>query len=370
MKKNLNVFVGVILCALLCGLFVWLSTSEEEQLGWNPNEEFGTEGKVYSGGASYTNATFVAPASEGLALQSMSSRSTVRPVAVSSYAGASYSAGATVSYSGGLGVGTPSAGGGLYATSSAVINSYGGGGNSGGAVGGGARGGMSSGAVAQGGGAVAIASPITYTAARRGATNMPEAVVNEDAMSVAAASMAAPAANGASLFGAYTGMYGGAVLSAYDPMSAGYNAGRAGISGRKKSAPTMGDSSWWVWFDTWAQTNGDDYQDKDGYYWFGDQSLLDVYNDFLANFWNEGMGIAPTFDQWKAWYFAATGGDVDGDGVVDGFLYEDTNRKYFWGELVPVGDILPLLLIALLYVLFVAIKSRSLQSLLKAERSK
>ena len=367
MKKNLNVFVGVILCALLCGLFVWLSTSEEEQLGWNPNEEFGAEGKVYSGGASYTNATFVAPASEGLALQSMSSRSTARPVAVSSYAGSSYSAGATVSYSGGLGVGTPSAGGGLYATSSAVINSYGGGGNNGGAVGGGARGGMSSGAVAQGGGAVAIASPITYTSTRRGATNMPEAVVNEDAMSVAAASMAAPAANGASLFGAYTGMYGGAVLSAYNPMSAGYNAGRAGISGRRKSAPTLGDSSWWVWFDTWTHTgeNGVGYQDKDGNYWFNDQTLEEVYNDFLANFWNEGMGIAPTFDQWKAWYFAATGG---GDGA--GFFYEGTNSKYFWGELVPVGDILPLVLIALLYVLFVAIKSRSLQSLLKAERSK
>ncbi len=365
MKKNLNVFVGVILCALLCGLFVWLSTSQEEQLGWNPNEEFGAEGKVYSGGASYTNATFVAPASEGLALQSMPSRSTSRPVAVSSYAGASYSAGATVSYSGGLGVGTPSAGGGLYATSSAVINSYGGGGNSGGAVGGSARGGMSSGAVAQGGGAVAIASPITYTSARRGATNMPEAVTNEEAMSAAAASMAAPAANGASLFGAYTGMYGGAVLSAYNPMAAGYNAGRVGISGRRNSAPTVGGSSWWLWFDTWAHANGSGYQDEDGNYWFNDQTLEEVYNDFLANYWNEGMGVAPTFEQWKDEYLAAINASDE-----DYYLYEGTNSKYFWGELVPVGDILPLLLIALLYVLFVAIKSRSLQSLLKTERSK
>ena len=357
MKKNLNVFVGVLLCALLCGLFVWLSTSEEEQLGWNPNEEFGTEGKVYSGGASYTNATFVAPASEGLALQSMSSRSTVRPVAVSSYAGASYSASAPVSYSGGLGVGTPSAGGGLYATSNAVINSYGGGGNSGGAVGGSARGGMSSGAVAQGGGAVAIASPITYTSVRRGATNMPEAVVNEDAMSAAAASMAAPAANGASLFGAYTGMYGGAVLSAYDPMSADYNAGRAGISGRRNSPSAGMGTTWQTWLtDVWLPNHNDcGVMGEDGNWYITEADLMAAYEQFMSE-WNGGLAEGPSWLDWKTWFDPY--GNGPGLGVGD--------RTYYW---LPVGDILPLLLIALLYVLFVAIKSRSLQSLLKTERS-
>ena len=51
-------------------------------------------------------------------------------------------------------------------------------------------------------------------------------------------------------------------------------------------------------------------------------------------------------------------------GGYDGYTYG--NNTYRW---VPVGDILPLLLIALLYLLFVAIKSKSLKLLLKTERS-
>jgi hypothetical protein len=86
-----------------------------------------------------------------------------------------------------------------------------------------------------------------------------------------------------------------------------------------------------------------------------------VYKDFLANFWNSGMGDPPSFDEWLDWYQSAIGEN-------DFYEYGDSNssRKYYW---VPVGDILPLLLIALLYVLFVAIKSKSLKSLFKTERS-
>ena len=73
------------------------------------------------------------------------------------------------------------------------------------------------------------------------------------------------------------------------------------------------------------------------------------------------MGEAPSFDDWKEWYLAAI---ASGEG-----FYDYNGSRYYWGSLTPVGDILPLLLIALLYMLFVAIKSKSLKSLWKTERS-
>jgi hypothetical protein len=69
------------------------------------------------------------------------------------------------------------------------------------------------------------------------------------------------------------------------------------------------------------------------------------------------MGDPPTFDDWLDWYQ---------DAMSENGYYTYNKHNYYW---VPVGDILPLLLIALLYMLFVAIKSKSLKSLFKTERS-
>ena len=65
MKRNVNVFIAVVLVAVLCGGVVWLQTADDEKLGWNIHDTYG-ETTAYSGGAAYTNATFAGPsANEG-----------------------------------------------------------------------------------------------------------------------------------------------------------------------------------------------------------------------------------------------------------------------------------------------------------------
>jgi hypothetical protein len=250
-------------------------------------------------------------------------------------------------------------GAGLYATSSAELKSFGGGGNGGAAMGGSTRGNSVSTPSPQGGTGVGfISSPIAYSTARRG--EMSSTSGTNPAMMVAenpavAAMGAANAANG--IYGAYSVMdYSGSVN--YGQYTGMFGGGRSNVRGRQNALGF--NDSWWKWFDTWVRNNGDSYYDDEtkGYY-FDRYSLESVYTAFLANFWNSGMGDPPSFDEWLDWYQSAMG--------ENGFyVYGDSNRTYYW---VPVGDILPLLLIALLYVLFVAIKSNALKSLIKTERS-
>ena len=134
MKSNVNVFIGVVLCAVLCGTFVWLRSAGEEDT-WKPNEIY-DQVHSFSYGASYTNATFSGSPQEGGVALSMSSSSLSRKA--NFYAGAhsgvttmpiasspvSSSVSLLPSLQGGVGGSQ-----GLYTTSSAELKSYGGGGN-------------------------------------------------------------------------------------------------------------------------------------------------------------------------------------------------------------------------------------------------
>jgi hypothetical protein len=123
MKKNVNVFIGVVLCALLCGTFVWLTGTDENDT-WKPNEIYDQVHTTTSTGSSTTNATFSNPSNgDGLALR-MSSGASLRRPAVSSYAGAY---GATSNFSSSTYGGASGAG--LHMTSNAEVKSFGGGGN-------------------------------------------------------------------------------------------------------------------------------------------------------------------------------------------------------------------------------------------------
>ena len=48
MKKNVNVFIAVLLVAVLCGGVIWLQTADEEKLGWNIHDSYG-DTPSYSG---------------------------------------------------------------------------------------------------------------------------------------------------------------------------------------------------------------------------------------------------------------------------------------------------------------------------------
>ena len=370
MKKNVNVFIAVLLVAVLCGGVIWLQTADEEKLGWNIHDSYG-DTPSYSGGAAYTNATFAGPSAGEGGVMPLSSSSALRARTSYSYAGAYGGASSSpiaysqspIAYS--LTASSPS-GAGLYTTSSKTFNSYGGGGNGGAAMGGAmsnrrSNSGSSNPSL-QGGAGVGSISPIAYSTAHRQA--MPSSGDNPAMMAaenpMVAMASAANAANAGMNTSFYGGMYATADYSSadYGQYSGMFGGGsRMGVRGRQ-NADGFGDA-WWVWFNTWATTKGSGYTDGKGNYYFDEGTLREVYNDFINSYWNSGMGEEPEFEDWLEWYQEYTNNE-------NGYSYNDNN--YYWGSLTPVGDILPLLLIALMYLVFVAIKSKSLKSLLKTER--
>ena len=114
-----------------------------------------------------------------------------------------------------------------------------------------------------------------------------------------------------------------------------------GISGRKNGAM---DNSWLQWL---AQ-NGKEYgsvtgDEENGYtYYFNYDQLRAAYEAFCST-WQDMWNDPPSFDEWLLW-FQGNGGTHDYRG--------DT---YSW---VPVGEYIPLLIIALLYAGYIAIRHR------------
>ncbi len=371
MNRNVNVFIGVILCALLCGCFVWLFSVSEEDT-WKPNEIY-DQLHATSYSASYTNVNYSVSSNSGLAL-TMSPSSALRRRAVSSYAGA-YSGVATMPLTSNLSPLTYGAapGAGLYTTSSAEIKSFGGGGNGGAAMS------YSQSPIAnrqsnsgsfnpslQGGAGVGSISPIAYSTARRSdmtatGENLAQMAAENPVMAM---TNAASAGMGNGMFGGYTAMdySGSANYGQYTGMFGGGS--RMGVRGRFNAPGNNGATgydSWLLWLKSLGYNFGDN-TDGNNYTFTTDQS----YAAFCA------------------WYKAQTGKDYDPNNplVVPEFTYEDwlawiasgtdgmhNFQGWTFQFLTPVGDILPLLLLALLYVLFLVVKSKSFTSLLKTERS-
>ena len=340
MKRNVNVFIAVVLVAVLCGGVVWLQTADDEKLGWNIHDNYGDAPAYSNNGAAYTNATFAGPSNDG-GVMTLSPSRTMHHSAAPSYAGAY-----TISYgvnsmpltsnlspltSGGAGGGQ-----GLYTTSSKTFNSYGGGGNGGAAMGGAMSNGRSNSGASnpslQGGAGVGSISPIAYSTARRGDMN---AAAGENLAQIAAENPVMAMTNATQMSSPYEDVMVAGFYNAYINGTYGNMGGQSNVRGRQNSS-TLEDA-WDNWLADWLAENGHASADVDQ---DGDVDWDDVHAIYeaLQNSSNTGMGMLPTEQ------------DI-----------------YDW--LVPVGDILPLLLIALLYVLFVAVKSKSLKSLWKTERS-
>ena len=346
MKRNVNVFIGVVLCAVLCGTFVWLRSAGEEDT-WKPNEIYDqVHSSSYS--ASYTSATFSGSSNDGGVALSMPSSSSMRARSTNFYAGASYAPLASSPLaSSPMGA---ASGAGLYTTSSAEMKSFGGGGNGGAAMGG--RSSMSGGSSSMAGGAgvgsLSISSPIAYSTARSGnmggTSGGADMLAQQGAMPDMASSFGYAAASNylnAGTYDQYNAMYGGS------------STGRSNVRGKQGASPGF-NAAWWKWFATWAQEHGSDYYGGDeGYegYYFNRYSLESVYNEFLASYWNSGMGDPPSFDEWLDWYQSA---------MAENGYYDYSNKRYYW---VPVGDFLPLVLLALLYAVMVFVRRKSVRKL-------
>ena len=88
MKRNVNVFIAVVLVAVLCGGIIWLQTANDEKLGWNIHDTYGEAPAYSNNGAAYTNATFAGPSANEGGVMTLSPSRTMRHSAAPSYAGA------------------------------------------------------------------------------------------------------------------------------------------------------------------------------------------------------------------------------------------------------------------------------------------
>ena len=348
MKRNLGVFIIVMLCAVLCIGLGYFNRDSESSLGWNPNAIYDSPVSDISGGSSFTSATLSGSPSadgSGVALSmhggSVSSRARVHHY---SYAPASSSMSVSsgvspISYTSASKTG--SAGSGLYMTSDAEFHSFGGGGNGGAAMGGSMRGAS----IANSPSPIANSpisyspSPIAYSSARNNQLgNNPAAIAATD-LPMAASVMASD--YGTSLFGnqaidAYNGTYNGAR--------------RSGIAGRQNSIGFA--DSWWNWLD-WHYRVDEDGNLLSDVHWgtYADGTWLFTHKDAEAAYkaWcdymtQQGMaGMLPSYDDWLTWLMSTKDGDP----------YQG---NYGFYQFIPVGNILPLLLMALLYTIILFVK--------------
>jgi hypothetical protein len=167
---------------------------------------------------------------------------------------------------------------------------------------------------------------------------------------------------GTGFYGAYSVMdYSSANYAEYTGMFGGGS--RRGVRGRQNGDGLT--DSWLDWLYRYGYTHGtpSETEGTGCTYTFTYEQLKAAYDDYINNYWDpmwspNGENGKPTFEQWLAW--------LQGGGE-NGFGYN--GNSYVWSPELPIGDIVPLLLLALLYVLFLAVKSKSLTSLLKTERS-
>ena len=310
MKNNqVSIFVFLILSAVIGGVLFFVNRSSQEYLGWSPDEMYGDLSRAAYDGSAFTNATFsgssngggVALSMQGGSLSSRARVSSSRPITSHQYPISNSPSPISNSQSPIANGPSPIA----YMTSDAEYRSFGGGGN----------GNMG----AAGSFRTNTQSPITNS--QLPIANTPSAMFGYELKTT---------------FG--TASYG--MMSYY----ANNGNGRANIRGRQNALGF--NDSWWKWFDTWVSEHYDKTEGSEDYY-FNRYSLESVYNEFLASYWNSGMGDPPSFDEWLDWYQSAMG--------ENGYYYAYSESRYYW---VPVGDILPLILLALLYLVVMYFRTK------------
>ena len=310
MKIKSNVLFGLIVVIFSVSGFSLLKRLTRDVDEWRPSDLYSTTN--VSRRSTYSVVSSGASASFSGAVPSVSSgaSSMFRHRGVSSYAPVV----SAPAYSFSPLASSPLASspqGGLYATSSAEFRSFGGGGNAGGVS-------MSGGSVKSSGSSVAAPS----SALSVSMPTAPAFAYNRGAMSSVAGDMAVASNQ------AYAGI--------------GNTTGPRGISGRMNGGV---EDSWLDWLYrhgyTWGSESGDE---QNGYtYSFSYSDLLEAYNDYVANYWQKMWGTPPTFDQWLAWFQG------------DGGMHDYRGNSYVW---LPVGDYYPLLILAILYIGYVAIRRR------------
>lgn len=321
MKIKSNVLFGLIVLIFSVSGFSLLKRLTRDVDEWRPSDLYSTTN--VSRRSTYSVVSSGASASYSGAVPSVSSgaSSMFRHRGVSSYAPVV----SAPAYSFSPLASSPQ--GGLYATSSAEFRSFGGGGNAGGVS-------MSGGTVKSSGSSVAPASGLSismpstsmYAFAGQSANNNIPVVSGDIAMVSTQA---------------YAGI--------------GNTTGGASrrISGRKDAPPSYGEddnpndnqngdesgwgSTWLNWLDNIYGEDG-----NRAFTWY---ELEGLYEQWRAAYVKNNPGaIPPTIGEWMAWFYGTSGDltHIGGSGSEYTFL--------------PVGDIIPILVMALMYIGVIAVR--------------
>ena len=339
MKTNVNLFIALILCAVIGGALYFLARPSQESLGWNPDEMYGDLSRSAYDGSAFTNATFSGSSNAGgvaLSMQggSLSSRTRAKSF---SYAPATPSPITNTP--------SPIANGPspiAYMTSGAEYRSFGGGGNGNMGSAGSFRTNTQS-PIANGALSISsLPSPIansqssTSFVSQQGAGGSMQSAVVNNQYAVASSSSAS------------TGLFGYELQTTYGVASYGdvYSMlpTRNNVRGKQNAMPNFYDD-WLKWLAENEKTEGGWGTYNNGMYTYTEEQLRAAHAAWLAWLKENGSAVTPgmsSFDAWWEWMLA---------GGYDGYKYGD--YTYRW---VPVGDILPLILAALLYMIILFVK--------------
>ena len=340
MKNSFSIFIVVLFCAVLCVGLGFLNRDSSDSLGWNPNELYGNP--VLSGGSSaFTNASLssgdVPVGSSVVSMRGGSvssspfrhSSSAIYPSAVSLYAPAGVAYGHS-SMSNGV---SPIA----HMTSSAEYRSFGGGSN------GGAFGSSSSRhyASAPSSAALSISSPISYIGSSA-FDHLSQSYGTSNVSNIQSSVIDNPVVASSSIYGPSSSVTD--YINTYGTASYGSN-GRSNVRGRQNlggNGPSVEDT-WLIWLSQHTDLFGS--SGEDGWY-FDKYELHRAWEAYCAA-WNETMGPCPTWEEWLSWFTGGDGSHTWGSG-------DDA----FFAHFVPVGSILPLLVLALLYMVVLSLRYR------------
>lgn len=316
MKFNVNVFVGLAFCVVVLGFFGVFQRVLEIRETWRSDDLY-TAAKHSTYSVATSSTGWHTSNNSGVSVISVrSANSMFRHRPVFSYAPAS-----APTYSQSPIGGTPSnsVASPIYTTSSATLKSFGGGN-------------ISSSAFASAANSASPASAATPVAASVGmpSVNIPVAAYGNTRLNTS--ELAALMFDDVAL----------STASAYAGIGNTTGGASRGISGRKDGAV---EDSWLQWLAKYGTGYGSGSgDDENGWTYTFDYYQLDkAYQDYVTNYWDDMWGEPPTFDQWLTW-FQGNGGSHDYRG-----------NTYNW---VPVGDYYPLLILAMLYVGYVAIRRR------------
>ena len=353
--KNVNVLLAVVLCAGLCVLFGLFNRSADESLGWSPNDMYMQS--ISSGeGASFTSANLsggnvsndgvaVSMRNGSFSLRTRASRASSltpnNPIASSPNNLPSLQGGA------GGRLSSPNSLIG-HMTSSAEFHSFGGGSN------------MAMGSYTSSSNSLIASSPAigSYSPSPSSPialspnsliTSSPNNLIayspsNGEVQVAAEQAIMSASSSASGLFGGMMTSYG---TASYDQVmygSYGSNgSGQRGVKGKQNAAPGMEDS-WLNWLDNYYSNTLNWWDEGKGN---GSSATLDwqaAYNAYLAMLesWNYTMGDPPTWEEFEEWLWLSKS---------DGFAKNGHTYTY-----VPIGNILPLVLLALMYMIILFVK--------------